>query len=147
MAVGLIILRSARRKKDNLAQKKKRNDLAYLKANGNCIRVTLKNCVVVGNDYTEEIQLIQNNSLQEFLLNGRSVFDESDKRIEKRDILQSVAIYECLYQGSMKKFITPVISKDKVSLTLLLEIQKETDLYVDKEDVNHYCFDLTFLDK
>lgn len=47
----------------------------------------------------------------------------------------------------IKRFISRVIPKDKVSLSFYLDQQKQTILYVDKTDRNKYYFDLDFLER
>ena len=42
--------------------------------------------------------------------------------------------------------ISPVIVKDKTTITILIEMQKQTAIYIDRDDNRHYYFDLQFID-
>jgi hypothetical protein len=47
--------------------------------------------------------------------------------------------------GEKERFLSPVIPKDKITLSFYLENQKTTTLHVDKTDHTRYYLDLDFL--
>jgi hypothetical protein len=47
--------------------------------------------------------------------------------------------------GTFERFVSPVIPKDKITLSFYFDRQRQTTLYVNKTDRSHYYFDLKFL--
>ncbi|HEV8512226.1 MAG TPA: hypothetical protein VGQ59_03085 [Cyclobacteriaceae bacterium] len=64
---------------------------------------------------------------------------------EFSDIKQSVILYEAEILGTKRKFYSPVIPKDEITLQFLLSNQKITFIYFDRLNENNYFFDLEFL--
>ena len=58
---------------------------------------------------------------------------------------QSIIIYEQEWKGKRRKFISPNIPKDAVTLEFLIGSKKTTTLYVHRNNPELYFFDLGFL--
>lgn len=71
----------------------------------------------------------------------------SMRNVEQVQIKQTVIIFykPNIRNGQTDKFISRVIPKDKITLSFYLDKQKQTTLYVDKTNKDHYYFDLDFL--
>lgn len=115
-----------------------------LKLNGEKIFVTLPECEIKENFYFEEVDRVHSSSAQSY----NAMIGQDYRNVEKQSRYATVIIYNYLNPktGESKKFISPVIQKDKISLGFLLSEKKETIIYADRNDPNIYFFDLDFLD-
>jgi preprotein translocase subunit SecG len=137
IAIGIII------KKLTNSQKRKVKYLKDLKATGIKISVDLTRCNVKSNNWTAEVARHNNSKI--VLLNEMS--GHPDKNIEKIDSNVSRIEYTCSFKGQSKTFVSPIIEKDSTTLKILLEIQKESAIYIDRDDERYYYFDLEFINK
>lgn len=75
------------------------------------------------------------------------VMDTYSGDIEKVEVVQSIVEYETERFGEKITYYSPMIYKDRVTLGFLLLRQKETYLYVDRDNRFRYYFDFEFLTK
>ena len=114
-----------------------------LKTNGDRILVDLITCEIRGQEYTDVDAAEAEAEHQSYSMHNIPII--SDPR--EFDVRQSVFIYNYLNNrtGQTERFISPVIPKDKLTLSFYLDRQKQTTLYVDKTNRRLYYFDLDFL--
>ena len=115
-------------------------NLADFKKNSIVIPVDLSRCTVTGNSWT---QVREEKNDKEILFNAL-IGDPFENR-KTDNIAVSRIKYTTTVQGQRRTFTRPV-AKDKTTLLMLLEMQKETNLYIDR-DSRYYYFDLEFLEK
>jgi hypothetical protein len=115
--------------------------LQNLKSTGIKIPVDLTKCKIKSNSWTEERERYSNPRIAFW----NEVGGDADKNIERVENNHSVIEYECEFKGRRQVFLGS-ISKDETTLRILLELKKETTIYVDRDDVESYYFDLEFLD-
>ena|ERR1044072_2007283 len=134
---SLIFLRSAHneRKKKLRKQKNKVSEGEFIK-----IKVDLNACKIIDNKYFIKENIYASNTIN--LLN---VLNDSSKNVRIKEIVQARIIYNYLHNGLAITFVSPIINKDKSTLFYLLEKQKYTYIYLNKNDFNDYIFDLDFL--
>ena len=115
-----------------------------LKLNGEKILVTLPECEIKENFYYEEVDRVHSSKAQSY----NAMIGQGYRNVEKQSRYATVVVYNYTNPktGELKKFISPIIQKDKISLDFLLNEKKETFIYVDRNDPNTYFFDLDFLD-
>ena len=130
--IGCFLLVLAASTAKRTADQRQSRVIADLKANGEKILVDLDACEIRGNDYTETIEVQHIQRPSDFIT---------------EDVQQSVFIfqYENTHTGTLERFVSPVIPKDKITLSFYLDRQRQTTLYVNKTDRSHYYFDLKFL--
>jgi len=151
---GFFFLRNTPTNADIKAEKQLTEMINDLKANGEKIIVDLVKCEMKGNTYTEET--IKYGNKNDFLTLGiereieawNALGGDSLRNTENVDVAQTVIIYSRPNSktGIIETFISRVIYKDEITLSFYLERQKQTTLYVDKNDRKKYYFDLDFLD-
>ena len=112
-----------------------------LKASGIALTVEFDKCKLITNQYREEVEKGYGAMSESVAMDSLMGLEEPDYH----DIDQSVLVYEVTIKGQSMTFYSPPINKEKVSLQLLLGIQKTTTLYVDPNDVDNYYFDLDFI--
>jgi hypothetical protein len=117
--------------------------LKDLKSTGIIVPVDLTSCNVKSNNWTTEVE--RYNSPRVVLLN--EISGHGDKNVERVESNVSRIEYTCDFNGRPRTFLSPTIAKDKITLQLLLEMQKETAIYVDRDDNQYYYFDLEFIDQ
>lgn len=114
-----------------------------IKRKGRKIHVDLLKCEIKTNHYTEErdkyAHLGETGRDLEFL---NAITGNEMDNVEQVKVLQSVLVYE--HEG--KTYYSHIIPKDEVTLSFLLEFQKETFIYVDVRTGDYY-FDVDFLYK
>lgn len=115
--------------------------LRDLKLTGMKIPVDLAACEVKSNNWTMEVA--RYDSPRVAFLN--EISGHSEKNIEKIEANLSRVAYTCDFNGKPRTFLSPAIAKDKTTLRILLEMQKETAIYVDMDDDRYYFFDLDFI--
>ena len=124
-----------------------------LKLNGEKIIVDFSKCEIKENNYTEEREKTINQS--DFIIPSskqdiqilNALGGGAMRNIEQVEVTQSVIVFskQNSRSGFNEKFVSPVIPKDKITLSILLELQRQTNLYVDNKDRSKYYFDLDFL--
>jgi hypothetical protein len=130
--IGVLLFVLAASTAEKTAGQQQSRLITDLEANGEKILVDLNACEIRGNDYTETIEITHVRAPSEYIT---------------EDIEQSVFIFqrENTCTGTFERFVSPVIPKDKITLSFYLDRQRQTTLYVDKTNRSHYHFDLDFL--
>ncbi len=132
----------------------KKSNEALLKArienlieNGERIVVDLTQCEIKQHTYSEERNLYDDSGIGGRMQAMNAMGGFHMHNIENIQIVQSVFIFHYAKHSTaeQEKFISPVISKDRVTLMIYLDKQRETMLYVDKSNRKEYYFDLQFL--
>lgn len=152
LIIGYILLRSSLSRKETAARKALQELITDLKENGQKLTVDLRACEVRGNDYAEKTAQYDVSGNVALLMTPTPVMalmyliENTDTR-ETVEVQQSVFIYKFdnPKTGEAERFLSPVIPKDELSLSVYLETQKTTTLYIDKTNRNRYYFDLDFL--
>lgn len=114
--------------------------LSDLKYAGMQIPVDLTRCTVVGNEWTTERPKEHNAGIVMNELTGNSY----ENRERSSNALSRVK-YTCIVNGVKRTFISSSIARDKKTLQLLLEMEKTTSIYVDRDKPKYYYFDLEFV--
>lgn len=133
--------------KKGLAQwyEKKEEDInariLELKQKADKVRVDLSVCEIKTNSYSEQVDKVKNYKAKAF-----DPLYDSDKSIENINSNEAVLIFETEKYGEKEHYYSPVIYKDEITLRFMLDKQKETYIYIDKENRSNYYFDLEFLD-
>jgi hypothetical protein len=151
--VGYLLVRYTPSTKDQAARQHLRQMIVDLEANGEKITVDLTDCEIREHSYSEHRETYGRDSLFLSLTGGPGIqyllneLEDETHGTGIANITQCVLIfhYANARTGQTEKFISQVISKDKVSLSFYLDQQKATTLYVDKTDRSHYYFDCNFL--
>lgn len=117
-----------------------RANLSDFKQNSIQIPVDLSQCTITGNTWT---QVREGKTNKEILFN--ELIGDSFENRDTDDIAVSVIKYTTNVQGQRRTFTSPPVAKDKTTLLMLLEMQKETNIYIDR-DGKYYYFDLEFLE-
>jgi hypothetical protein len=131
---------------------KLRQLIDHLKANGDRLPVDLNSCDIRSHDYREakaahgaDNLLVDLTVSSEFraLMNH---LDDHD-RTGMQNVQQSVIVFSYANSktATTERFLSPIIAKDKITLSFYLDRQKQTTLYVDKSNRSLYYFDLDFL--
>jgi hypothetical protein len=158
--MGLILMISGglilyfQRKASELTQEKVSNaTINDLKSNGEKIIVDFSKCEIKENNYTEEREKTNNQS--DFIIPSseqdiqilNALGGSAMRNIEQVEVTQSVIVFskQNSRTGFTEKFVSPVIYKDKITLSICLEQQRQTNLYVDNKDRSKYYLDLDFL--
>jgi len=130
--IGSFLLVLAGSTAERATSQKRSRLIADLEANGEKILVDLNACEIKGNDYTETIEITHVHAPTDFITG---------------DVEQSVFIFqhEDTRTGKLERFVSPIIQKDKITLSFYFDRQRQTTLYVNKTDRSHYYFDLNFL--
>lgn len=121
-----------------------------IKTNGEKIKVDFSKCDIKQNNYVEEKEKYGTGSYITTLDIERNIqawnaLTDSTRNTERVQVNQAVLIFENSHNGKTEKFVSRVIPFDRVTLLFKLDKQKETSLYVDKNDRSRYYFDLEFL--
>lgn len=117
------------------------DEIDKFKLRADQIKVNLNSCKIKTNNYTEQIE--EDDSYRPQLLNSLS--DYTKKEMKHTTVYQSVLIYETDVFGQKAAYYSPTIYMDEISLKILLDREKETSIYVDRDNRNKYYFDLEFL--
>ncbi|MCF3111226.1 hypothetical protein LL912_20730 [Niabella sp. CC-SYL272] len=150
---GLLFLRYTPTTKEANVQKQFMTAIADLKANGDKISVDLTQCDIKEHHYTEEQEKYGHSNellvlpFERQIQSWNAMGGGSIRNVEKVEVKQAVIIFNYHNQqtGTIEKFISRVIPKDKITLSFYLDNQQQTDLYVDKTKRSTYYFDLDFL--
>jgi hypothetical protein len=150
---GLLLLRYTLTKGEMNLQKKMGDAIKDLKTNGEKIQVDLTQCAIKEHNYMEERSKYGHSNelltleVERHIEGWNAISGGSMRNVEQVQVKQAVIIYEHhnLQNGNTEKFISRIIPKDKMTLLFYLDRQKQTVLYVDKNDRNKYYFELDFL--
>lgn len=143
---GLLLLRNA----VPPAEKKYRQQVEELKQQGEKITVDFSVCELKEHHYQEEQEADSTKAGWTSLVSPLEyhAFSAVDSlKTEQVQVIQTVIIfsYHNVRTGQTEKFFSPVISKDKITLSFYLDTQKNTTLYIDRANRSRYYFDLEFL--
>ncbi len=123
-----------------------------LKEKGAPLKADLTKCSILENSYTEAqesrpmYEAIAFGELQNIMpADDNSVIDKTTKT-KLENITLSILVYEAEVLGQQRKFYSQVIHKDRATLMFLLEAQKYTLIYYDKNNPSRCYFVLDFLD-
>jgi hypothetical protein len=105
------------------------------------ILVDLNSCEIKANNYTEQVVDQRSYRSQAF-----DTMRGSPKKYGDIYINQAMLIFETEKYGQKERYYSPTIYKDEITLRFLLDKQKETYLYIDKNNREKYYFDLEFLE-
>lgn len=118
-----------------------------LRQSGESISVDFAHCKILS---AKSVKAAPEHDDYAVLIAGRSLNVASylldDGRPQGSTIEHSVFIFERERNGKIEKFVSPVITKDPVTLEFLLISQKQTRLYIDRLNRERYWFDLSFLE-
>ncbi|MBO9564091.1 MAG: hypothetical protein J7621_15005 [Niastella sp.] len=147
---GWLTLRSTPSSLEQYENKQVDQHIADLKAKGEQIKVNFDHVDIKENSYTEEVERRNNHDddVLAYSLGSNTPFNDltdSDRNTVRLQRNQCVVIYDHTQQGKTERFISPVISLDRVTLLSRLLTRQETILYVDRQDRKRYYFDLAFL--
>jgi len=123
-----------------------------LKEKGATLKVDLRQCTILENSFTEALEArpmfeaIAFGELQNIIpTDDNQVLDKTTKT-KLENVTLSILVYEAEVSGQQRKFYSQVINKDRATLMFLLEAQKFTLLYYDKNNPSRCYFVLDFLD-
>ncbi len=121
-----------------------------IKTNGEKIKVDLLKCEIKQNNYIVEKEKHGTGSYITTLdiehdIQVWNALTDSIKNTDRVQVNQVVLIFDNSRNGKTEKFVSSVIPIDRVTLLFKLDKQKETTLYVDKNNRSKYHFDLDFL--
>jgi len=143
---GAYLVFSAWRVKKNKASliNKKRTD--QLKLSGKRISIGFENLEVL-TGYSKIVdngEPIATSTPSYLMVVAVSDYIDDEPALDQ-DVEISVLVYKTEYAGKKMKFVSPNIRKDRATLEFLLGNKKQIDLYIDKNDVANFWFDLEFL--
>jgi hypothetical protein len=121
-----------------------------IKTNGEKIKVDFSKCDIKQNNYVEEKEKYGTGSYITTLdierdIQAWNALTDSTRNTERVQVNQAVLIFDNSHNDKTEKFVSRVIPFDRVTLLFKLDKQKQTTLYVDKNDRSKYYFDLEFL--
>jgi len=125
---------------DRKIENEKKQNIIYLKEKGILKKLYFKD-IVIGRR-SEIIEVDAQPASRSESMDELMGFDRSRKPI---CLEYSILYYKEIKDGETISFISPEIKKDHETLSFLVEKQQYINLYVDKEDVENYFFDLSFL--
>ena len=150
---GLLFLRYTPSTKEIGIQKQLASLINDLKENGEKIQVDLTQCELKEHNYIEEKEKYGHKNdlltlnIEREIQGSNTLGGGSMRNVEQVQVKQTVIIFyrQNIRNGQTEKFISRVIPKDKVTLSFYLDTQKQTTLFVDKNNRERYYFDLDFL--
>jgi len=146
---GYLLVRYIPSDRSQAAARQIRQLIGELKASGEKIKVDFKDCEILEHNYSEHKETYGRDSLFPSLAGGPSLneLDDETGGTGIANVCQSVILFSYPNErtGHPEKFMSQIISKDKITLSFYLDQQKQTTLYVDKSDRSRYYFDLDFL--
>jgi hypothetical protein len=146
---GYFLLRSKENGKNTKQAIELRKLVDEIKITGEKIVVNLEECEIKENSYTEEVDKYRNETMTTPSIIGDIQFWDGlyDSRYNSKmvDVNQSVLIFKYLHNGVEEKFISKIIPRTKEDLKFKLYFQKNTLLYVDRNNRKRFYFDLSFL--
>lgn len=147
---GWLLLRRTLTNKEQQDAERIEKLIGDIKTNGEKIVVDLAKCDIKQNDYVEEREKYGTGNYVTTLDIERDIqawdaLTDSTRNTKKVQVNQAVLIFNNNHNGKTERFVSRVIPFDRVTLLFKLDAQKETTLYVDRNDRNKYYFDLDFL--
>jgi hypothetical protein len=124
-------------------EKNMETQLSNIKRNGNKVQVDLLKCEIIQNSYLEEKE---NNNIG--IYSNIKFWDaliDSNSKDEYLPVNQMRLIYTVSKNDEEESYVSQLIYCDRETLLMKLYSQKETLLYIDKDDNRMYYFDLDFL--
>jgi hypothetical protein len=114
-----------------------------LRLNGEKIIVDFTNCEIRNNFYYEEVNKVYSSEARAY----NSLIGQDYRNVEQQSRHTSVIVfsYPNPRTGEKLTFISPVISKDRITLEFLLGEKKQTVIYADRNNPENYFFDVEFL--
>jgi hypothetical protein len=149
---GYFLLRYSAPATSKVELVKFRQLIDHLKTNGDRIPVDLNSCDIRSHDYREpkaahgaDNLLVDLTVSSEFRALMNHLDDPGGTGMQ--NVQQSVIVFSHANPktGTTERFLSPIIAKDKITLSFYLDRQKQTTLYVDKSNRSLYYFDLDFL--
>lgn len=122
-----------------LADKEYENSRKSNKRKAKKIRVDLTKCNIECDSSYERIESNNPSNIRD----PWEGIKPSKNLVKNIQHSECVIVYEMEYQGKKVRFESEIIFKDKITLSFMLEHEKETDLYVKPN--GKYFFDLDFL--
>jgi hypothetical protein len=114
-----------------------------LKQNGEKIAVAFNDCEIKNNFYYDEVLRHTSEARSYNSIAGQ---DHLNTQREYRNASVVVYKYTNLRTGTTHTFSSEVIQKDKLTLSVLMEMKQNTFIYIDKANPDLYFFDMDFLD-
>ena len=133
--VGLFVIF---RSPENKILKKVQPEIDRLKLEGHKIFVNFDDCEILTNNYHKEVPRSSNYRAQAF----DTIFD-SKNAVENIAVIQSRITYKDPINNFV--YVSPLIFKDKITISFLLDKYKDTYVYVDRNNQGLYYFDLEFI--
>ena len=137
--LGFYLIRKSKSESNQKVKDSYKKTISKLKECGLKIPVEFRDCEIIANKYYQEIAKSKNLKIQAW----DSLYDPgSNVKIE--EVNQS----RISYQDKAKNeqiFISPIIYKDEITLSFILEKHIGTSIYIDKNNPKVYYFDLEFL--
>lgn len=141
-SAGIAMLWSILFKTIKQAKQNWREEINAFKLTAHKIEVDLSTCEIKTNNYIEEVEKIKSSEAKFY----DALYDPI-RNVENREVNQAVLIFETYESGKKKQYYSPTIYKDETTLRFLLARQKQTFIYVDRNNKSHYYFDLEFLNE
>jgi hypothetical protein len=142
IGVGGLLVNGALAEEKRRRDKEKEKLVSKFKANSEKILVDFDKCEIISNNYVEEVETESFNNNQAW----EALYD-SERNVKKVEVNQARLLFEADRFGTKEKFYSSMICKDEITIRFLLAKQKETFIYIDKNDKDRYYFDLDFIFK
>ncbi len=115
--------------------------LSELKTTGREIKVDLTRCKIKSNSWT----VVKERNRGGYKDQAITALIDPELNVQHVRFESSIVEYSTTVDGRRRIFRSPPISRDKQTLHFLLEVQKETSIYIDRDMPRYYYFDLEFL--
>jgi hypothetical protein len=129
----LLILRNTPIRKTKIID----SEIYKLKKEGHKIHVDFNECKIISNNYYKEVPRSSDYRAQAL-----------DTLFDNKNAVKNVAVLKSriVFKDSINnyEYVSPLIFKDKITISFILDKYKITTLYVDKKEYKHYYFDLDF---
>lgn len=120
-------------------------ELEEFKKRADTRRIDLDACEIRNSSYYEEVQQ-ESYSISGDPLSSYAQHYYNNAPKQSRRINQVVLVLEMPYQGATRKFVSPHIPKDETTVRFKMAAAKNTTLYIDPENPEHYFLDVGFLE-
>jgi hypothetical protein len=140
--VGYIIFVTSKSRKEKIAESRKHDAINRLKQLGKVIKTSIEDCELISNDYFKEIPKSGNLRVQ-----GWDSLYDSSRTVKNVEIYQTRIVYKPKDTYYNEMYMSPIINKDKETLSFIFPKNKEICIYVDRDDRSKYYFDIDFLKK
>lgn len=139
---GFYFLQTINKKEENQMEFQFNQWRNKLKSSGIVLDADFDKCEIKSNKYREEVVKDGYSPTDKYM--AMDVFVGRDNK-EYNNVDQSVIVFETELSGEKRKFISPVINKEKTTLQFLLMDKKSTKIYIDRMNKDNYYFDLEFI--